>query len=316
MNNKVSARPPTRPNIPRPPSFRSNSMAAFTSPRKSATSSRLSKYEQYLYPQTFETLSSAAPLAANIIYPIETPYEEEEELEPTISIYEKFERQRKKILSKYTNPSDPTVIVVSLKSDRLKISRPSISQNETYYQLTKPPKENDIYSNKEEDDESDSQPQPIITVDIHEDDPEVIQAYADELIEYDLNEAWFDSILLDLDDVYPEFLNNLPGTEENDKSFNSGKGESRGESVSSTKEDESYLMFEDPIQSAFSAALKKQRANATYVEEEEAPKTQQPNIHRTLSAAELNRQWGFKDPEIGKYIAKFRKQFEDGGKKK
>ena len=317
MLPKFPGKSPLRPNIPRPPNSRSNSMSSINISRLS--NSKLSKYEQYLYPQTFETLSSAAPLAANVIYPIEAPIDEEEEEFEAGSIYEKFERQRKKVLLKYNSQHNSTVIVVALKSDRLKISKPSSSKNESYYQLTKQSQGYSTYEDTTEED-SESDP-PLMTAEI-QDDPQVLQAYADDLIEYNLNEIWFDSMLLELDEIYPEFLNDMQtkGEQNSGKSSkdNSPMVEKRRASFSTKQsfDDDSYLMFEDPIQAAFSIALKKQRANATYVEEENTRKVEQQSMYKNLSAAELNRQWGFKDPEIGKFIAKFRKQFEDGGKKK
>lgn len=292
MSQKVTSRPPTRPNIPRPSSFRSNSITGFSPSRRSTNSTKITKFEQYLYPQN---LSSAAPLATNV-YPIESPIdaEEEEDIEPT-SIYDKFDRQRKKILSKYINPPDPNIIEVSLKSDRLKISKPSFHKNESCLLFTEPTRTENPYIVQDEE------MQEEISID------------------FDINEVWFDSILLELDDVYPEFLDNLQNDSENQEQGNKNADNSsvksdNSESSFKKTEDDSYLMSEDPIQLAFTVALKKQRANATYDEEEEALKAQQI-YHRTLSAAEINRQWGFKDPAIGKYIAKFRRQFEDGKKK-
>lgn len=292
MSQKVTSRPPTRPNIPRPSSFRSGSNAGYSPSRRSTNSTKITKFEQYLYPQN---LSSAAPLATNV-YPIESPCEaeEEEDIEPT-SIYEKFDRQRKKILSKYINPPDSNFIEVSLKSDRLKISKPTFHKNESCLLFSEPTRTENSYSLQDEE-------------------------LGEEIgIEFDLNDIWFDSILLELDDVYPEFLDNLQNDSEDQDQARKNNDNSSVKSDSSDSsikklDDESYLMSEDPIQLAFSVALKKQRAKATYDEEEEALKAQQI-FHRTLSAAEINRQWGFKDPAIGKYIAKFRKQFEDGKKK-
>ena len=302
MNNRISSRPPARPNITHPSNLRS-SVQGFSQSRRSTTSSKISKFEQYLYPQNF---SSAAPLATNVLYPIEASFEEEEDLEPT-SIYDKFDRQRKKVLSKYIKPADPVVIVVSLKSDRLKITKPMYIKNDSY-QRSNSPRIDETYSAREDE---------------IQDDPEFVDAFFDKLVEFDLNETWFDSILLDLDELYPDFLNQLQTEPQNkgklspssqSKNVNS-KIQNENDRYSPKKtDDDAALMMEDPIQSAYTAALQKQRNNATY-DEEEITQSQQFD-HRTLTAAEINKQWGFKDPEIGKYIAKFRRQLEADAKKK
>ena len=312
MNKDDSKRLSPRPNIPRPPLRHSPSQS--TSRKSltpiSSTTLRISKYEQYLYPQTFETLSSAAPLKASVIYPIDiaASQEEEDEIEASSSIYEKFERQRRKILQKYNTQADKSVIVVSLKSDRIKTQRPTSTENQNYYKLT-----------GRSDDSSATSTNDMTEVETEMNEPDDFQSYENELVEYEMNDIWFDSVLLELDEIYPQFLNKIRnnGGESKRNDNTSGSNSPLKSPGSPKNEDEYFLLYEDPIQSAFATALKKQRENANYDEEEAAKARYSDGImHKNLSAAELNRQWGFKDPEIGKYIAKFRKQFEDDHRKK
>ncbi|OHT06025.1 hypothetical protein TRFO_05662 [Tritrichomonas foetus] len=308
-DNRISSRPPGLPGIPRPPQVRSNSNS--TLGRRSTNTSRLSKYEQYLYPQTFETLSSAAPLAANIIYPIEYPLEEEDETDSSITVFDKFERQRKKVMSKFLEQSEQPIVIVSLKSDRLKVPKPFEKQNDFYFQQIAQYKQNensDDESNEggEEEDITDSHSNHIPGPDI--DENELFAAYSNELIEYDLNDLWFDSMLIDLDEIYPDFLNKIQSEDNNE---NNSKLKDLG-SPSKVYDEDMSILYDDPIQAAFQTAIRRQREKATFKEDEEMElvKSKEQIVHKALSAAELNRQWGFKDPEIGKYIAKFRKQFQ------
>lgn len=132
--------------------------------------------------------------------------------------------------------------------------------------------------------------------------------YADQLAEFDINDIWLDSIAAEIfEKDYPEFLENLQDEIEYN-AYTSQLAASITEKV--IKDEETIeLLRENPVTASFKEALSKQRDNALSEEDYEKEMASLYKFNaQNYSAEELNQQWGFKNPQIGKYIAKYRKQ--------
>ncbi|KAK8899585.1 hypothetical protein M9Y10_001901 [Tritrichomonas musculus] len=134
------------------------------------------------------------------------------------------------------------------------------------------------------------------------------QEYAEQLSEFDINDLWFDSVATDIFETdYPEFLDNLQD-EIDYNTYYSELGSTIAQRV--TKDNETIeILKENPVNASFRAALNKQRDNALSDDEYDKEMSNLAKFNsQNYTAEELNQQWGFKNPQIGKYIAKYRKQ--------
>lgn len=132
--------------------------------------------------------------------------------------------------------------------------------------------------------------------------------FADQLTEFDINDIWLDSIAMEIfEKDYPEFLENLQDEIEYN-AYTSKLAASITDKVIKDQET-AELLRENPINASFKSALAKQRDKAL---DEEDYEKEMASLYKfnsqNYSAEELNQQWGFKNPQIGKYIAKYRKQ--------
>ena len=331
---KMSGAPrsPRRPPLPPPQKF--SSLFAYQrpspkrSPRKPSDKAPQGKYEQFLAPQTFDNLSSAAPLALNVLYPIGHAAEEESEEEEiqnsdTNSL---FERQRKGFLSKYFSQNDK-VVVVNLKSERRKLFEPKCIENSSYLRMTKDefamsaPLERRRAHTIGLDDKSSGRHGSTNNFSTYNDNgkrkirPRSLSGagrrrssgQSDEgMTDFEFNDSWIDAISMDIDEDVPAFLSNLP-----DVPASSSAKKARREAPEPVS-DEEDMLSDDPVEEALKTALSKQLNTVDMVSEPAQPEVapERAGKKRQPSAAELNREWGFGDPTIGKYIRAYMRQIE------
>jgi hypothetical protein len=105
-------------------------------------------------------------------------------------------------------------------------------------------------------------------------------------LDFELNESWIRAVAMDAEEEFPELLIRL------------------GEKADLQVVGQEYAdIKEDPVKEAFIAALSKQ-SEIVKIDRSESLGSQQ----KWLSAEELTKDWGFRDPTIGKKIEQYRKR--------
>lgn len=268
-------------------------------------------------------MSSAAPLALNVLYPIgHTEEESEEEEIQNSDTNSLFERQRKVFLSKYFSQNDK-VVVVNLKSERRKLFEPKYIDNNSYLRQMKddsamsaPLERRRTHTIGLEDSSSPRLGSTAAFSTYNDNNARTPRSKSltgrsrrrsstqseEGMTDFEFNDSWIDAISMDIDEDVPVFLSTLPDVPAK---------KVRKETPAPPLEEEEELLSDDPVEEALKTALSKQANTVEFATEpapevpiERTPKKRQP------SAAELTREWGFVDPSIGRCIATYIRQIE------
>lgn len=200
---------------------------------------------------------------------------------------EEYKKERDAKLAKYD--FSPDVLVIIPKSERKQAKKPIFIKNTEYSKdlerLNGIEKKSEMFN------------KPMMYEMLSE---EVMTSFMDDSNIYEdrenaenlIDENWLKAIELQCDDVgVPEFLKRLPDL----PSYTVDLEDTDSEEYVDSFE------YEDPIQSAFEYA-KKLTADLFALEEEEKKKAKEPLPKREMTPDEITKEWGFKDPSIGKMI--------------
>jgi hypothetical protein len=168
-----------------------------------------------LDPHYLSGLSSGAPLPREVIYPVSTPIEEDDDIADPFTV---FEHRRKAFLAEHLN-SIPPIILITLKSERARPPPdPHVVKNVSYL--------------KGEVSKSDRRPS------------KPLRATPSRDVEFEFNRSWIEAVSMDLDEDYPlDFLAQLPDAPQAPRPIVQRR----------TALEQSQM--EDPVEQAFQIAL-------------------------------------------------------------